>query len=156
VLKLNVITVWRQVQMWTMTCSSLSIYGAVSSETEREPNKLHSCPWSSGPPVWHRKEYYHVGSDAMWTGTISPMFCRNCLALLPLWAVKRGGACNSVDSWGSMTQARTSWTRVLMRSLNFFNLSNPSSRTMALWFTQALTEKIFWGIKNGQCIRLRI
>jgi hypothetical protein len=39
-----------------------------------------------------------------------------------------------------MLRAGSSRVRVPMRSLNFFNLPNPSSRTMALEFTQPLTE----------------
>jgi hypothetical protein len=39
-----------------------------------------------------------------------------------------------------MLQAGRLRVRVLMRSLNFFNLPNPSSCTMALGFTQPLTE----------------
>jgi hypothetical protein len=37
-------------------------------------------------------------------------------------------------------QAARSWVRVPMRSLDFFYLPNPSSRTMALGSTQPLTE----------------
>jgi hypothetical protein len=37
----------------------------------------------------------------------------------------------------------------------FFNLPNPSSRTMALGSTQPLTEmRIFLGVKGGQHVRL--
>jgi hypothetical protein len=39
-----------------------------------------------------------------------------------------------------MLQAERSRGQVPMRSLNFFNLPNPSSRNMALGFTQPLTE----------------
>jgi hypothetical protein len=45
-----------------------------------------------------------------------------------------------------------------MRSLNCFNLPNPSSRTLALELTQPLTEmsirKCFWGIERGRRVRL--
>jgi hypothetical protein len=39
-----------------------------------------------------------------------------------------------------MLQARRSQVRDLMRSLDFFNLPNPSSCTVALGSTQPLTE----------------
>jgi hypothetical protein len=42
----------------------------------------------------------------------------------------------------------------------FFNLPNPSSRIIALGFTQPLTEisnrKCFWGVKPGRSVRLTI
>jgi hypothetical protein len=37
-----------------------------------------------------------------------------------------------------MIEAKKSQVRVMMRSLNFFNLPNPSSHTMALGFTDLL------------------
>jgi hypothetical protein len=47
---------------------------------------------------------------------------------------------------------------VPIKSLNFFNLPNPSSCTMALGLTQPLTEmstrKCFRRAKHGRCIRL--
>jgi hypothetical protein len=45
----------------------------------------------------------------------------------------------SVVAWDTMLQAGKSQVRFPM-SLNFFNLLNPSSRTMALGSTQSLTE----------------
>jgi hypothetical protein len=39
-----------------------------------------------------------------------------------------------------MLQAGRSWVRFLMRSLDFFTLPNPTSRSMALGLTQPLTE----------------
>jgi hypothetical protein len=41
---------------------------------------------------------------------------------------------------GTMLQAGRSRVRFPMRSLNFFNLPNPSSRTMVLGSTPSLTE----------------
>jgi hypothetical protein len=41
-----------------------------------------------------------------------------------------------------MLQARRSRARFVMRSLDFFNLPNPSTRTMALGSTQPQTEMI--------------
>jgi hypothetical protein len=71
------------------------------------------------------------------------------------------GAHGSVVGWGTMLQARRLWVRVPMRSLDFFfffNLPNPSSRTMALGLTQPLTEmstrNIPGGVKGSRCIRL--
>jgi hypothetical protein len=43
--------------------------------------------------------------------------------------------------------------RVLMSS-NFFNLPNPSSRTMALGFTQPLTKISIPALERGRCVRL--
>jgi hypothetical protein len=57
------------------------------------------------------------------------------------WIDKRiGGARDSVFGWGTILQAGRSRVRFPMRSLNFFNWPNPSSRTMALGSTQPLTE----------------
>jgi hypothetical protein len=46
----------------------------------------------------------------------------------------------SVVGWGTMLQAGRSRDRIPMRSLDFFNLPNPSSHTMILGSTQPLTE----------------
>jgi hypothetical protein len=58
------------------------------------------------------------------------------------------GASGSVDCSGAMLQAERSRARVAM-SLSIFNLSNRSSRTMVLTFTQPLTEmstrRFLWG-----------
>jgi hypothetical protein len=48
------------------------------------------------------------------------------------------GECGSVVD--TVLQAGRSWVRVPMRSLDLFNLPNPSSRTVALGSTQPLTE----------------
>jgi hypothetical protein len=57
-----------------------------------------------------------------------------------------------------MLQAGRSWVRVLMWLLEFFNLPNPSSRAMALGFTQLLTEmstrNLLGRVKRGRRIRL--
>jgi hypothetical protein len=50
------------------------------------------------------------------------------------------GARGSVVGRGAMLQIGRSRVRFPMRSLDFFNWSNPSSRTMALGSTQLLTE----------------
>jgi hypothetical protein len=50
------------------------------------------------------------------------------------------GARGSIVRWGPMLQARRSRFQLPMRSLDFFNRPNPSSRTMVLGSTQPLTE----------------
>jgi hypothetical protein len=50
------------------------------------------------------------------------------------------GARGSVVSWGTMLQAGRSRAGIPIRSLDFFNWPNPSSRTMALGWTRPLTE----------------
>jgi hypothetical protein len=57
----------------------------------------------------------------------------------------------------SMLQAGRSLDRIPMRSLDFFNLPNSSSRTMALGSTQPLTEmstRNLPGGKGGRRVRL--
>jgi hypothetical protein len=49
-----------------------------------------------------------------------------------------------------MLQAGRSWVRVPIRLLNFFNLPNPSSRTIALESTQALTEMSTRNLSGGK------
>jgi hypothetical protein len=49
------------------------------------------------------------------------------------------GARGCVVGWGTVLQAGRSPIRV-PDELDFLNLPNPSSRTMALWSTQPLTE----------------
>jgi hypothetical protein len=55
-------------------------------------------------------------------------------------------------------QAGRSRARVPLRSLDFFNLPNPSSCTMTLGSTQPLTEMstrtLLWGVKGGRRVRL--
>jgi hypothetical protein len=77
---------------------------------------------------------------------------------VPLWQKK--GACNSVIGWGTMLPAGRSQVQVPMRSLDFFNWPNPSSRTMVLGSTQPVTEmstsnivRIFLGVKGWQPCR---
>jgi hypothetical protein len=48
-----------------------------------------------------------------------------------------------------MLQAGRSGVRVPMRSLDFFNLLNPSSRTMALGSTQPVTEMSTRNLPGG-------
>jgi hypothetical protein len=55
-----------------------------------------------------------------------------------LWIT--AGARGSAVGWGTMLQAGRSLDRVPIRSLDFFKWPNPSSRTMALGWTQPLTE----------------
>jgi hypothetical protein len=59
-----------------------------------------------------------------------------------------------------MLQADRSRARFPIRSLDFFNLSNPSSCTMTLWSTQPLTETSTrnfprgGGVKGGRRLAL--
>jgi hypothetical protein len=54
---------------------------------------------------------------------------------------KSEGARGSVDGWGTRLQAGRSPVRIPEEmDFFFFNLSNPSSRTVALGLTQPLTE----------------
>jgi hypothetical protein len=59
-----------------------------------------------------------------------------------------------------MLQTRRSRVQAPMRSLNFFNLPNSSSHTMAPGLNQPLTEinarKCFWGVEHGRQVRLSI
>jgi hypothetical protein len=50
------------------------------------------------------------------------------------------GTLGSVVGWGTMLQAWWPLVRFLIRSLGFSIDPNPSSRTMALGWTQPLTE----------------
>jgi hypothetical protein len=50
------------------------------------------------------------------------------------------GVHGSIVGWGTMQQAGRLWFPFPMRSLDLFNWPNPSSHTMALGFTQPLTE----------------
>jgi hypothetical protein len=59
------------------------------------------------------------------------------------------GTRGSVVYWGTNLQAERSRVRVSMRSLDFFKLPNPSSRTMALWLTHPLTEMSTRNIPGG-------
>jgi copper(I)-binding protein len=74
------------------------------------------------------------------------------------WGVKHGPHIRLTTSLGTMLQAGRLWVQFLMRSLRFFNLSNPSSHIMILGFTQHLkkmsTIKCFWGVKHGPRVRL--
>jgi hypothetical protein len=60
------------------------------------------------------------------------------------------GARGKVVGWGTMLEAGRSRIRFPMRSLDFFNWSNPSSRTMALGSTQPLTEMSARNIPGGK------
>jgi hypothetical protein len=50
------------------------------------------------------------------------------------------GVHSSIEGWGTMLKAGRSWVRFPMRYLDFINLPNPSSHTMALGSTHPLTE----------------
>jgi hypothetical protein len=66
------------------------------------------------------------------------------------------GARGSVVGWGTVLQAGRSPVRV-PDEVDFFNLSNPSSRTIALVSTQSLTEmstRNLSGDKNGRRVEV--
>jgi hypothetical protein len=79
---------------------------------------------------------------------VRELLCFGQILLFFTQVVVKSGPRGSIDCSGAMLQAGRSRVRVPMRSLTFYNLSNPSSRTMALGFTQPLTEmtirKCFW------------
>jgi hypothetical protein len=65
------------------------------------------------------------------------------------------GARSSVGGWGTILQAGRSRDRVPMRWI-FFNLPNPSSRTMVLGSTQPLTEMSTRNLPGGVKVGRRI
>jgi hypothetical protein len=54
------------------------------------------------------------------------------------------------DNWGTMIKAGRLLVRFPMRSLVFFNWSNPSSPTMALVSTQPLAEMSIRNLPGGK------
>jgi hypothetical protein len=61
------------------------------------------------------------------------------------------GVCGGIVGWGAMLQAGRLQDWISMRSLDFFfNLSNPSSHTLALGSTQPLTEMCTRNILGGK------
>jgi hypothetical protein len=68
------------------------------------------------------------------------------------------GARGSVVGSGTVLQTWRSRVRFPMRSLEFFNLRNPSSRNMALLTTQPLTEMSIRNLPGGVkgCWRTRL
>jgi hypothetical protein len=63
--------------------------------------------------------------------------------------IRRHGG--SVVAWGTMLQILRSRVRFLMRSVNYFNLPNPSGRNMALGLTeQKWVPEIILGSKTRQ------
>jgi len=58
------------------------------------------------------------------------------------------GSCGGIVGWGTVLQARRLWVWPCL-SIEIFHWHNPSSRTLALWSTQGLTEvstsNISWG-----------
>jgi hypothetical protein len=67
-----------------------------------------------------------------------------------LWGITNSFARGSVVGWGSMLQDGSSRVRFPMRSLDFFNLPNPSSRTMILGSTQPPTEVSTKNLPRGE------
>jgi hypothetical protein len=98
--------------------------------------------WTIGARMWNGME--HIMNIP--THQVQNTVCR--------WTI---GAHSSVAGWDTMLQARRSRVRVLMRWI-FFNLPNPSSRTMTLGSTKPLTEmstrNLPGGVKDSWRIRL--
>jgi hypothetical protein len=67
--------------------------------------------------------------------------------------VAKLGARSIVVGWGTMLQIGRSLVRFPIRSLDFFNLSNPSNRTMAPGSTQPLTEMSIRYLPGGKGCR---
>jgi hypothetical protein len=63
------------------------------------------------------------------------------------------GACGGVFGWGTMLQAGKSRVRIPMRWNFFFNLPNPSNRTMVLVSTQPLTNMSTRNLPGGGKVR---
>jgi hypothetical protein len=99
--------------------------------------------------LWNWGDYRWVTILLWGTSRISGSSNRICLLLIlvPQYTV---GARGSIVGWGTMLQARRSWVRVPMRCFFFFNLPNPSSRTMALGSTQPLTEMSPTNLPGGK------
>jgi hypothetical protein len=66
--------------------------------------------------------------------------------------MKEAGAHGSVVGWDTMLQAGKMPVRVQV-NVEFFNLPNPSSRTMALGSTQRLTEMSTRKLSGGKSSR---
>jgi hypothetical protein len=65
------------------------------------------------------------------------------------------GARGSAGGSGTMLQVGRSRVRIPMRSLEFFNLPNPSSRIMALGSTELLTEMSTRNLPGGKRQQMR-
>jgi hypothetical protein len=78
---------------------------------------------------------------------------RNNFTLLLVIAGTGGG----VVGWSTMLKVRRSWVRFPMRSLDFFNLRKPSSRTMGPGVDSASNineyQEYSWEVKGGRCVR---
>jgi hypothetical protein len=81
--------------------------------------------------VCHPRIYYSLLSP-LWVSQIQQLRFFS-------WYLRLGARGNAVG-WGTLLEAGKSRVRFPMRSLNFFNLRNPSNCTMALGFIQPLTE----------------
>jgi hypothetical protein len=78
------------------------------------------------------------------------VFARVCGCMVIWWSyLKAPRACSGVVGWGTLLQARKSRFRIPMRSFEFFNWPNLSSRSMALGSTQPLTEMSIWNHSRG-------
>jgi hypothetical protein len=98
-----------------------------------------------------RKQMLNKYASGLWDSEVTRFILLNPIQDLCL-------TFSSIVGWDIMLQDRRLRVRVPIRSLNFFNLPNPSSRNMALGLTQPLTEmstrKYFWGVESGRRISL--
>jgi hypothetical protein len=74
---------------------------------------------------------------------------QNTQPLICTFDYNESGARGSVVGWGTMLQAVRSPVRV-PDEVDFFNLPNPSSRTMALWSTKPLTAMSTRDLPGGK------
>jgi hypothetical protein len=93
---------------------------------------LHTVKSASSFPSLNQKSYF--------------TFCLQISANSLLCLGARGNAVG----WGTRLQAGRSRVQVPMRSLDIFNLPNPSSQTTALGSTQPLTEMSTRNILGGK------
>jgi hypothetical protein len=118
---------------------------------------------------WEKHENFSLGTEPMTSRTrcrntnnsipkLGEFAFENCsdeeLALsnvyLYMYLYNLWRARGSVVGWGIMLQAERSRVRFQMRSSDFFNWPNPSSRTMTLGSTQPLTEMSFGNHPGGK------
>jgi hypothetical protein len=119
---------WKIVVVWPDTNSSVVVSRMLENLLYFSKNILITKAWKiTSDPTCQSEEF--------------------CASSVPL------GARGSAVGWGTMLQAGRLQVRFPMRSLNFFNLLYPPSRTMTLGLTQPLTEMSTRGVKSGRHVR---
>jgi hypothetical protein len=111
--------------------------------------------------IWY-VSFAHVCYSGLEHWSLSWLVMKNLLVHLKfLWTILSRGARGSVVGWGALLETGRSRVQGPMRSLDFFNWPNLSSRTMTLVSTQPLTEMstrnilgIFLGVKGGRPVGL--